>query len=80
MVDPIGIEPPTRLRPGSSVRGARAGQTKTLHVLAPDLERLLSLSREFVALVDGGHSGDGPGLVVEDLIGDMWCDAEPGHP
>src|SRR5688572_23706866 len=46
VVDPIGIEPPTRLRPRSNVKGPRVRQT--FHVLAPDLESFLPLPHEFV--------------------------------
>ncbi|MDF2971365.1 MAG: hypothetical protein K0R61_1815, partial [Microvirga sp.] len=55
-------EPPTRPRPGLSVRGARARQT--LHVLAPDLESFLPLPHEFVPLIHCSDPGNRPGLVV----------------
>jgi hypothetical protein len=33
-----------------------------------------------MALIDSRNAGDCAGLVVENLIGDMRCNAEPGHP
>jgi len=35
--------------------------------------------QELVTLIDGRYAGDGSGLVVEYLVGDMRSDAKPSH-
>ena len=50
-----------------------------LNIAAPCFERYFSLVQKFMALVDGGHTRDRSGLVVEDLVGDVRRDAEFCH-
>ena len=45
----------------------------------PALQRILALCEKLVTLIDGRYAGDSPGLMIENLVGDVRSDAEPGH-
>ena len=47
-----------------------------MNVFPPKLECLFALLHELVPLIDRGHAGNRPGLVVEDLVGNVRRDAQ----
>jgi hypothetical protein len=49
-------------------------------VLSPFLESLLALRQELMPLINCSHPGNRSSLVIENLIGDVWGDAEASHP
>ena len=55
------------------------GLTKDGHVRSPQVERLLTLDEELMALIHCSDPRDRPRLVIQDLVGHMGRDAEPGH-
>src|SRR6266849_1424435 len=46
----------------------------------PKIECFFSLQEELVPLIYSSNPGDRAGLVVENLVRDMGCDAKSGHP
>ena len=48
-------------------------------VRTPTIQRFFALCQEFVPLVNGRDTGNRARLVVENFIGDMRWNAEPGH-
>ena len=53
---------------------------KVLDVSAPAIQRFLTLSQKFMALINGRHPGNRPGLVIEDLVSDVRRHTQPCHP
>jgi len=44
------------------------------------MERILALRHEVVALINCGDTRDRSSLVIENLVRDVWRDAEARHP
>jgi hypothetical protein len=51
----------------------------TFHVQRLEFGRCLPLRHELMALIDCGDPTDRTALVVQDLVGHMWRNLEPGH-
>ena len=48
-------------------------------MFAPKIQGIAPFGKELVTLIDSGHAGDGAGLMVEDLVGDVRRNAESCH-
>ena len=46
----------------------------------PAFQRVLTFSEKIVALINGRNPRDRPGLMIENLVGNMWRNPESGHP
>src|SRR5262249_58160404 len=57
----------------------RARRFRSGNVGPPSLKGFPTLSKKLVALVNSCDPRDRAGLVIENLVGDVGRDAEPGH-
>src|SRR5713101_5489255 len=49
------------------------------HMSAPAFKRIPTFAEKFVALIDCRYPGDRAGLVIENLIGNVWSNPQASH-
>ena len=47
---------------------------------SPSLKCLFAFRKKLVALIDGGDARNRAGLVIQNLVGHVRCDAQSRHP